>query len=85
MAKGQLHSGMLWFDNNPKTDLADKVERAAAYYLKKYGLEPDTCLVNPEMMAGKNIIRGQVTIKGNRAILMHHLWIGRKDEGNAQS
>ena len=52
--------GMLWFDNDPKTDLTHKVNRAAAYYLKKYGENPDICFVNPEMMSEEKVEGGQV-------------------------
>ena len=35
--------GMLWYDNDPKADLASKITRAAEYYHKKYGQLPDLC------------------------------------------
>jgi hypothetical protein len=41
---------MLWFDNDPKTELTTKVERAAVYYLKKYGKNPNLCFVHPTML-----------------------------------
>ena len=72
-----MNYGMLWFDNDPKTDLSHKVNRAAAYYLKKYGENPDVCFVNPEMMTEKKLDGGKVVIKSNPAILPHHIWIGK--------
>jgi len=42
--------GMLWFDNDPHTALAAKVEKAAAYYLTKYGRTPTVCFVHPSML-----------------------------------
>ena len=42
--------GMLWFDNDPHTPLAAKVEKAAAYYLTKYGRTPTVCFVHPSML-----------------------------------
>lgn len=44
--------GMLWFDNDPHTELAAKVERAAAYYRLKYGKTPTLCFVHPSMLPG---------------------------------
>ena len=32
-----MNIGMLWFDNDKKTDLAGKITRAADYYRNKYG------------------------------------------------
>jgi len=46
-----MNVGMLWFDNDPKTALSAKVERAAAYYRNKYGNSPTICFVHPSMLA----------------------------------
>ena len=32
-----MNIGMLWFDNDTKTELTIKIERAAHYYREKYG------------------------------------------------
>ena len=42
--------GMLWYDNDIKAGLAVKVERAANYYHKKYGIMPTLCFVHPSML-----------------------------------
>jgi hypothetical protein len=44
-----MNLGMLWFDNDPKAALDIKVERAAAYYRRKYGKTPTLCFVHPSM------------------------------------
>jgi len=78
----------MWFDNDPKTALAEKVSQAAMYYEKKYGRVPDVCLVNPKMVPPTNSpqmaaeMRGnlgggkEITIRANRSVLPGHLWIG---------
>ena len=48
-----MNRGMLWFDNNPKTNLASKIKQAAEYYRQKYGAAPNLCLVHPSMLADK--------------------------------
>lgn len=50
-----MNVGMLWFDNDIKAELTAKVERAAAYYLKKYGVAPTVCFVHPTMLAKGNL------------------------------
>ena len=45
-----MNVGMLWFDNDPKVNLDTKVERAATYYHKKYGVTPTLCFIHPSMM-----------------------------------
>lgn len=68
--------GMLWFDNDPKSDLASKVTKAADYYRGKYGEEPNLCFVHPSMLPEKKTKAGAVAIRVNNTVLPHHLWIG---------
>ena len=42
-----MNAGMLWYDNDPKTALTAKIERAVDYYHKKYGRKPNLCLIHP--------------------------------------
>lgn len=86
-----MNSGMLWFDNDPKTELMIKVQRAAAYYQSKYGRTPTLCFVHPSMLAAviqtdvgnKAIKLGQVEIRSNKAVLPNHFWIGVNGNGTA--
>jgi hypothetical protein len=75
-----MNVGMLWFDNDPRTALNAKVERAADYYRQKYGRRPDLCLVHPSMLTGQLSESGKVVIRSNRSILPGHLWIGEEDK-----
>jgi hypothetical protein len=71
-----MNTGMLWFDNDPKTSLADKVQKAAEHYREKYGAMPDMCMVNPSMLAESEAHVGRVLIRPMRSIMPGHLWIG---------
>jgi len=71
-----MMSGMMWFDNDPKTALADKVTHAAEYYQAKYGRSPDLCLVNPAMLKEPLLQAGRIQIRPMRTVLPGHLWIG---------
>jgi len=77
-----MHTGMLWFDNDPHTALAAKIEKAVDYYRQKYGRVPDLCLVNPSMLEKnqKRIEFGKMTIRPYRPVLPGHLWIGVEDQ-----
>lgn len=75
-----MDSGMLWFDNDPKTDLAAKIQKAADYYRRKYGSSPDTCLVNPKMYDSKTAHESRITIRSYHPILPGYLWIGISDK-----
>jgi len=79
-----MNVGMLWFDNDPKTELSAKVERAASYYRNKYGSTPTLCFVHPTMLA--KLIPGNaeqtgykaagVEVRSTRSVLPNHFWIG---------
>ncbi len=73
--------GMLWFDNDPKSDLKVKIERAMSYYSKKYGQDPNLCYVHPSMVAnGNGHTNGNgIEIRPNRSVLPNHFWIGMAD------
>jgi hypothetical protein len=82
-----MNVGMLWFDNDAKSDLNTKVERAASYFQKKYGKLPDLCFVHPSMANGMiqesdpkeeqpAIRAGDVEVRTTRAVLPNHFWIG---------
>lgn len=72
----QVDIGMLWFDNDSKTELSSKVVRAADYFRKKYGQDPNQCFVHPSMISGEHVTAGKVSVCSNQAIIPNHFWIG---------
>ncbi len=81
-----MKTGMMWFDNDPKTTLEVKIQQATDYYLKKYGRMPDLCLVNPSGLGKADLESearqvGKVLIRPLRLILPGHLWIGVDEKG----
>jgi len=68
--------GMLWFDNDSKVALSKKVEKAADYYRKKYGQDPNLCYVHPSMISDEHDITGKVAVCSNQTIISNHFWIG---------
>lgn len=72
-------TGMLWFDNDPKSDLNSKILRAVDFYQKKYGTKPDLCFVHPTMIKTDGNGRAGIEIRTNPRVLPHHFWIGKND------
>ncbi len=74
-----MNIGMLWFDNDSKTPLEEKIRKAADYYRQKYGRSPNLCMVNPAILekglADSNQ-KGKILIRPMRSIMPGHLWIG---------
>jgi len=75
-----MNTGMLWFDNDPKTALTAKIERAVDYYRKKYGRSPNLCLINPGMVEKETPEKGEITVRAYRPVLPGHLWIGIEEK-----
>lgn len=74
-----MNTGMLWFDNDPKTSLAAKVIRAVEYYTGKYGRVPNLCLIHPTALESPQIQKkdlGGVVVRPYRSVRPGHLWIG---------
>jgi len=73
---------MLWFDNDPRTTLSVKIQKAMDYYSKKFGRIPDICLVHPSMLdtGQKPFELGKLTIRPYRPVMPGHLWIGVEDQ-----
>ena len=74
-----MHTGMLWFDDS-KTTLLMKIQKATAYYHKKYGHVPDLCLVHPNMLKDTKLDEDGITVRPYRPVLPGHIWIGVEDK-----
>ena len=76
-----MHTGMLWFDNS-QTALTVKIQKAVDYYHKKYGRNPDLCLVHPSMMDTnqRQLEINKLTVRPYRPVLPGHIWIGIEDK-----
>lgn len=70
-----MREGMLWFDNDPQRDLAQKVGRAADYYQRKHGRPANRCYVHPGTIEEPMTVDG-VEVAGLPSVLRHHFWVG---------
>jgi hypothetical protein len=82
-----MKTGLLWFDDDPKRDLKEKVLRAATHYEQKYGQMPNTCLVHPSTFNGsgngeQKLVTGAVEVRPQRSVLPDHFWLGVAEDAN---
>jgi hypothetical protein len=84
-----MKTGLLWFDDDPRRKLEEKVQRAAAHYERKYGQVPDLCYVHPSALDNGNGKRGkrsdvmkagEVEVRAGRSVLLHHFWLGMAED-----
>src|SRR5688572_7000583 len=72
--------GMLWYDDDRKRPLGEKVARAVEHYKTKYGAVPTVCYVNPATLKeGSQETSAGVQIRKARNVLADHFWIGMGD------
>ncbi len=72
-----MNMGLLWYDDDPRHSLPEKVRAAAAQYQARFGQAPTMCYVNPEAL-------GQVTRPAVENVRLaagwrldrNHLWMG---------
>ena len=67
--------GLLWLDDSPKRDIADKIQQAAARYREKFGQQPNLCYVHTSMIDGVTRLNGIQVVPAHNT-LKHHFWIG---------
>jgi hypothetical protein len=72
-----MEIGMLWLDDDKKSSLDEKIRKAAAYYLDKYGQKPDICLVNQAMLAEEKKVDA-IQVQPANNVLPNHYWVGVK-------
>lgn len=77
-------NGMLWFDNDPKSSVEEKIKKAVAYYLKKYEVKAEVCLINPSQAQGLELekisVACGVTVRTFTGVTPSHFWVGVEEK-----
>ena len=80
-----MKEGLLWYDDNPGHDLAEKITPAARRYRQKFGAPPNTCYVHPSALTeGKAQQVNGLRVAPLTTVLPHHLWLGREEKRGPQ-
>ncbi len=74
-----MKEGLLWFDNDPKKPLGEKVQEAARRFKAKFGTEPNVCYVNPAALSNGQV-HVKVRVTSARAIQPNYFWLGVEKE-----
>ena len=80
-----MKTGLLWFDDDPKRTLEEKVLRAAVHYEhNKHGHQPSLCFVHPSAFDGRKppCHAGGVEIRPGHSVLPDHFWLGAAGEAD---
>jgi hypothetical protein len=70
--------GMLWYDNDPRSTLAAKIQKAMQYFREKYKHNVEYVLVSPSVDGSLEELSKTlgVPVRPWRSITPGHLWIG---------
>ena len=96
-----MKEGLLWYDDDPARDLAEKIGLAARRYQQKFGAPPNICYVHPSVVSASPLSSGDKARKDRAhkiggmqvavlpSVLQHHFWLGQEDRqrgrGTAES
>lgn len=77
-----VDEGLLWYDDDPGRDLAEKIGRAMRRYQQKFGVAPDVCYVHPSALGGNGHGQkvGGVRVAALPSVLRHHFWLGQEGQ-----
>ena len=64
--------GWLWFDDDSKSSLEDKVARAAARYQARFGRSPKLCYVHRGTVGEQGLTCGRLQLRNAGNVLPHH-------------
>lgn len=68
--------GLLWYNPDPKTALADKIRQAVDFYRTKYGGHPNVCLVNPKTLGEQAPAVDGVRVDASKSVQVNHFFVG---------
>ena len=76
--------GMLWFDNDPKTTIEQKVLNALKHHVTRFGRDAEVVVVNPKNADGINLAElsknCNVIIKAARYVTSQHMIVGFEEQ-----
>lgn len=64
--------GWLWFDDDPKTSLEEKIGQAAARFGQKFGRPPRLCYVSQKALGDRSPAAGGVQVRAASNVLPGH-------------
>ena len=72
----RLKIGLLWYDDDPRRDLDQKITDAVQRFVEKFGVTPDLCYVHPSTASQEVEEVGTVQLKTVPYVLPNHFLIG---------
>ncbi len=72
-----MREGLLWFDDDPRRRMDEKIRQAAARFRQKFGVAPDVCYVSEQAIDRAEMRIDDVRVLPMSTVRPHHFWVGR--------
>ncbi len=69
---------LIWYDNDRKRKLAEKVAQAAERYTERFGRSPEVVLLNPAQAGDIEEVAG-IPVRATPLVSPNYLYIGAED------
>lgn len=78
--------GWLWFDDDSKSSLEERVARATARFQTRFGRQPRLCYVNRTMLGEQPVTCGRLQVRPGGYVLPNHfLFVVEGEPGEAST
>jgi hypothetical protein len=71
---------LVWYDNDRKRKLEEKVAQAAERYTERFGVAPAIVLLNPAQAGEAEVVAG-IPVRATSLVLPNHVYIGVDEQG----
>jgi hypothetical protein len=71
-----MRTGLLWFDGSTSRTAQDKIAAAVKRYHNKFGVQPNACYVNSDLLTVETVEVQGLHIIGAANVLPHHFFLG---------
>jgi hypothetical protein len=71
---------LVWYDNDRKRKLEEKVAQAAERYTERFGAAPEIVLLNPTQAGELEVVAG-LPVRTTPLVLPNHVYIGVDERG----
>ena len=70
-----MKEGLLWYDNQGKIDLKDRIMSAVKFFESKYGYLPEKCFVNPATLEKPFEMERKIKVFPSDLVIVNHIWL----------
>ena len=75
-----MKEGMLWYVNDPGSDIAESIGKAVDFFKGKYGYGPLACYVPSTALESEFLFDDTLKVIPDDKVIKNHLWLEFPEE-----